>query len=158
MIIQRYASWLWAPLRGEAPLIVTGPNFRARASDGGGCRPFWRMLPGFVEELRRAVRGVLAGEDVSDSRRCVAELLLREGIVQGLWVSHTPEPNPLPAMDVAFAMCIDQLAREIPWEYHGTDLADNTLELLDSLIGPEYFRAMFAQHDEVTLEQQIVVV
>lgn len=159
MIVQRYARYLQSVLSGSEPLIVTGPRFKGYACEDAGHRPYWRMLSGFVKELREACRVAASGRRLY-AVQDVAELMLSEGIVQALWVVGTPGPTPfLPPMDERWRLSVEALAVQVPTDYHGPDdLAGDMLELLDGMIGPEYYRTMFGAHDDVCLEPQQIVV
>ena len=156
MIVQRYPRDLWPMLRGERPFVLTGPNFKGCAKEDAGMKPFWRMTPDFVKGLRKAAQQLL-DEDRRDARRMIAELLYEEQIVACYWATAVPKPTNLPVYELRRDIAIDAIAAEIPGSYHG-NLADDTLELLDGMSSPEHYRSMLNQHDQVTLEQQLVVV
>lgn len=159
ILVQRYPEYLWPILRGRLPLIVTGPSFCDVSDDGAGARPFWRMTSEFCAELRSAVSAVLGGAAREHAQRDVAELMLACGFVQALWVTHTPDPNDLPPPEERWGISVEAIAREIPVGYHGPDdLSGDLLELLDGMSSPEYYRTLLGAHDELTLEQQTVVI
>lgn len=158
MILLRYPSWLRPVLLGSCPLIVTGKKFSDVSCEGRGRRPFWRMLPGFVEELYSA--GVkLNGDDPALSREVLAELMLSQEIAQAVWVTHTDVENILPDPGLRQRICVETMAREAPVGFHtDNDPVGDILELLDGMSPLEYYRSLFGQHDRVTFEQQQITV
>lgn len=164
IIRQRYAKYLWSVIDGKAPLIVTGPNFKSVAKADAGRRPYWRMLPAFVTELRTAAENHLADDRRADQLWSISELLFEEGIVQGLWLNEKIE-DPNFDYDAfhrgrgGYLWCIGKLVSEVPLAYHNVDDAvGDVLELLDGLSSKEYYTGFFNQHDAVSFRVQPVVI
>lgn len=156
MILLRYPQYLHPVLRGTVPLIVAGPSLPTKF---GPLRGLWRLSRSFEAEFRHAI-GVLNGEERPAARRIIAEMLLAERLVQALWVTATPSDpdDPLP-LEQRWDASIDQLASEVPTDLCGAhDHAADFLEFLDGLCAPSYYPSMFAQHDDIELQPQLIVV
>lgn len=139
-LIQRYCQENWKQVRGERPFIVTGPQFRAYTTTKALNGYEWEFKQTFIDDIKAA------GESHDQlSREIIAELLLREGIVQALW--SVDSPNVL-AEDDRWRASIEQVAREIP---DAGPLPLWVIELLSGMPDPAHIRS-YLSDDNLRLE------
>jgi len=130
-LIQRYCSANWPQVRGEVPFLATGPNFFGWAIKGSLARcGEHRFTPTFVADIRAILQ-----ENTDLARMCVAELLLREGIVQALWAAHSTEEEK-------WILSVQQLADEIP---SGWSIEEAVVEYLSGLSDAGHFRSYVSE-------------
>jgi len=144
-LIQRYADGNWPMVRGETPFVSTGPRFYEWAIKGSLVRCFEHK---FVDSLKRDLDEGLADLEESLAREVAAKLLLSEGIVQALWVSH----SPISRTD-RWEMAVEKVASEIP---HGP-VGASVIELLSGMSAPEHFRS-YVSEDAIDLEPTDILV
>ncbi len=140
-LIQRYSSVNWPQVTGERPFIATGPSFLRWVVPGSVDRHREHRMKG---ELIKAL-DVVADVSDTDRREYIAEMLLREGIVQALWCVDHPDCM---AEELRWELSIRQVADEIPSD---ENFVKWTLEFLAGLIGPEHCRSYVVQ-DSFSLE------
>jgi hypothetical protein len=138
-LIQRYAGGNWPTLRGEKPFISTGPKFYEWAIKGSLVKYLEHK---FVPGLKRDIDEGLLGLEESLARECAAVLLLTEGIVQALWVSHSRVP-----VEDRWTQSVLQVASEIP----AGPVGEGVIELLSGMSGPEHYRS-YVSEDAIDLE------
>lgn len=138
-LVQRYAGGNWSTLRGEKPFVATGPKFFEWAIKGSLTKFFEHK---FVASLKRYIDEGLAGLEESLARECAAALLLTEGIVQALWVSHSLVP-----LEERWSLSVLQVASEIP----DGPVGEGVIELLSGMSGPEHYRS-YVSEDAIDLE------
>lgn len=105
-LIQKFSTANWPAIRGEVPFVVTGPSFTAYTTTAKLEGYEWKLRPSFIADI------VSVGETADElSREVVAELLLREGIVDALWSTNGERPV---APELRWRASIEQVAAEIP--------------------------------------------
>jgi hypothetical protein len=144
-LIQRYAGGNWPTIMGEVPFVATGPKFYDWAIKGSLARCFEHK---FIDSLKRDLDEGLAGLEGSLARECAAILLLTEGIVQALWVSHSPI-----ARTDRWEIAVEKVASEIP---HGP-VGEGVIELLSGMSDPNHFRS-YVSEDAIDLEPTDILV
>lgn len=132
-LIQRYSGANWDAVKGLAPFVCTGPRFRAYTTTQALTEYEWKFRQVFVDDISSV------GENVDFHREVVAELLLREGIVQALWSVSSEEC--LPEGD-RWSLSIRQVAAEIPKD---DPLAVAVVDFLSGLADPGHFRSYVAE-------------
>lgn len=135
-LIHRYCTANWPQVRGEVPFLATGPNFFGWAIKGSLAKyGEHRFVPSFVADIQAVFQ-----ENTDLARMCVAELLLREGIVQALWVDHSRS-------DEKWILSVQQLADEIPANW---TIEEAVVEYLSGLSDASHFRQYVAE-DQIEL-------
>jgi hypothetical protein len=138
-ILQRYASGNWQHLRGRVPFLATGPNFFGWAIKGSLARcGEHRFVPTLQQELQAAYGDL--GEEMA--RYTAAWALLQTGIVQALWVGHSPISE-----SSRWERSVEQLSKEIPRDL---SLGEGVIEYLSGLSDPGHFRS-YVGEDQIEL-------
>lgn len=139
-LIQRYCPANWSFVKGERPFIATGPRFRDYTTTRTLTEYEWKFRQSFIDDI-----GSIGSDPSELNREIVAELLLREGIVQALW--SVDSPNVLPP-ERRWRASIEQLAREIPCH---SPLNLWVIELLSGMSDPSHFNS-YVSEDALRLE------
>lgn len=135
-LIQRYCTGNWPFVNGEAPFLATGPLFPQYAY---GLERYneWR----FAGDLGRQFQDAYGSFEGDEAKYYAAWALLDTGIVQALWVAHSPIPS-----EERWDLAVQQLAREIP----SGPVGESVIEYLSGLSAPGHFRSYVAE-DQIEL-------
>lgn len=155
MIIQYFQPGYWPFLKGEVPIIGTGPSFKRWSSEGRGSKPFWRITGAAVHDLADLVTRLdLEGPyDRASQLRLLAEVLLDAEIVQAIWVKDASCVDP-------WERCVGAVVDLIPENYHQASVTDwlvgDVMELLDGMSSADYYRTLFSGTHGAELVDQII--
>jgi len=141
-IIQRYAVGMWPYVLGRRPFIVAGPNFKR-----------W-IVPKSIERtgshhvkdvvLKSISKVCPSGTPSDEASTSVAELMLRDGIVQAIWSTRQGCcADPAERWERA----LDETASNIK----GSDVAEAVREFLSGL-GTAQMAASYVSEDGISLE------
>ena len=134
LMIQRYVRANWPAIQGQAPFIVTGPNFR-RWSGHSLERYGEHRLGPELESLFVPFDGI--ARDVA--RTAIAEFLLREGLCKALWAVNV---RTLVAESLRWELSVAELAKQIP---DASPVSGWTMELLSGMTDEGYYRNYVAE-------------
>ncbi len=130
-LIQRYCSGNWPAVKGKIPFLVSGPRFKAYTTTRALTEYEWKFQQAFLDEIKEV-------RDDSVAALVVAELFLREGIVQALWsIDH---PDCLPESE-RWSTSVERLASEFS---HG-ELYSSVMEFLSGISEPGYYRTYLSE-------------
>lgn len=154
-IIQRYATGLWPAVRGLRPFVVTGPSFMSWVIPGSlASAGRWLLRPA-------ALTGISGAFPVGRTHRgdllVVAEVLLRDGIVDAFWSTDSLHCLPLEqrwdvALDEVAAEVIGRFATETADPFH---MAAELAWGLGTLGGIEHVRDLLSD-DGLTVERTAI--
>lgn len=144
-IVHRYAREQWPFVLGRRPFIVTGPSFTRWARIG--CHSNVLRRESFDVLRSSYPPGVVDRTDLDG----LAEMFLRDGVVQALWVSSLPSSLPVPER---WALSLEQVVREVltlPLPGQAVDLAEEVSNYVSGALTPEMCRS-YVVEDGLQLE------
>jgi len=137
-LIQRYCSDNHPQVKGEVPFFATGQNFYRYAYRGSLQKHGEHR---FLNSLRDDLDEAFSGCDRDDAREFAARALIEEGIVQALWVGHSP---------VDTNRRVDEAVLQLKSEIPKGPIGESVIEYLSGLGDASHFRS-YVSEDQIEL-------